>query len=360
MTAIYSEGIDGYDLLKPAGFPDERTLQRLVEKGPDLLPLSGTPRVVVLGREVVLGSGRVDVLAIEPTGRPVLIEVKLRNNTESRRAVVAQILAYAAALHGSSVEEFERSTLAQHLGGRALYDAVGEYAQAEVADPDDFRSNLASALHDGSFRLVLVLDQAPQELVRLVGYLETVTQGLVIDLVTVTAYEFAGKRIVVPQRVEPERPIRTDLPARELASQTGSKAGDHVPGLDAFKSEIDSAPSDQRNTLQKLVGWAERIEREGLAEVSTYFGKRGSVVLLPRLLPERAGLASVYYRPDGKPQVQLWRSVFERRASGSIAAVMDAIDGAEIGQGAMVSRIDQRLLDALYEAYAEAANGAGA
>lgn len=359
MTAIYSEGIHGYDLLKPAGFPDERTLQRLVEKGPDLLPLSGSPRVVVLGREVTLGSGRIDVLAMEPTGRPVLIEVKLRNNAESRRAVVAQLLAYAAALHGSTVEEFERSTLAQHLGGRTLHDAVGELAQAEVADADDFRSNLASALHDGSFRLVLVLDQAPQELVRLVGYLEAVTQGLVIDLVTVTAYEIGDKRVVVPQRVEPERPSRPETPSPQPSANPRSRMGDLVPGLEAFRNEVGSAPLDQRETWHKVLAWAERISTNGLAEISTYFGKRGEIVLLPRLLPERAGLVSIYYWPQGKPQLQLFRSVFDRRAPHSIEAVTTAIDGAEIGKGTMAPRIDQQLLDSLFEAYAESANGKG-
>jgi len=45
----------------------------------------------VVGREVGLpSSGYADVTAFEPDGRPVIIEVKLRNNAESRRAVLAQ------------------------------------------------------------------------------------------------------------------------------------------------------------------------------------------------------------------------------------------------------------------------------
>jgi hypothetical protein len=50
-----------------------------------------------------------------------------------------------------------------------------------------------------------VLDAAPVELVRLVGHLEAVTDKLLIDLVTVSAYDVNGSRILVPQRVEPER-----------------------------------------------------------------------------------------------------------------------------------------------------------
>jgi hypothetical protein len=86
----------------------------------------------------------------------VLIEVKLRNNAESRRAVVAQVLAYAAGLYGASVDVFERDILARHLAGRSLLDLVRETAQAEVVDAEDFRINLHAALQAGSFRLVLV------------------------------------------------------------------------------------------------------------------------------------------------------------------------------------------------------------
>ncbi len=37
-----------------------------------------------------------DVVGIEPSGRSVVIEVKLARHSEARRAVIAQTLAYAA------------------------------------------------------------------------------------------------------------------------------------------------------------------------------------------------------------------------------------------------------------------------
>ena len=49
-----------------------------------------------------------------------MIEVKLHNNPESRRAVVAQVLAYAAAIHGLTATEFEQAVV-KHLGdGRCM------------------------------------------------------------------------------------------------------------------------------------------------------------------------------------------------------------------------------------------------
>lgn len=358
MTAIWSEGSDGWELLRPAGFPDEKTLQELVASAPDLLPLSGSPRVAVLGREVQLGGGYVDVLAIEPDGRPVVIEVKLRNNTESRRAVVAQILAYAAALHGRTAEEFENTVVAKHLAGRSLHDTVRDTAQAEIVGVDEFRHALDRALLDGALRLVLVLDQAPQELVRLVGYLEAVTHGLIIDLVTVTSYDVEGKRIVVPQRVEPAKIERADRPAGDTTpTTTPVNTGTLSAGVDAFRARISSIPSEYRAVADSLAAWGERIMAAGLAEVQTYQGKGDEVVLLPRLLPERAGLVSLYLRSDGRPVLQWWRSVFERRAPQSMDAVA-AAGGGEIGQGSMAATINDELLGALFTAYTEAASTA--
>ena len=86
-------------LLSPTGFPNEGTLHTLVEQASHLLPLAGTPRLIVLGREVQLGSGRADLFAIEPSGCFAIIEIKLASNAEARRAVIAQVLAYAAYNH---------------------------------------------------------------------------------------------------------------------------------------------------------------------------------------------------------------------------------------------------------------------
>jgi hypothetical protein len=354
VTAIYSEGPDGWKLVTPQGFPNERALQELVAQAPDLLPLSGSPRVVVLGREVLIGTGYVDVLAIEATGEPVLIEVKLRNNAESRRAVVAQVLSYAAGLHGMTVDEFEQGVLAKCLAGQSLVDKVREAAQAEAVEPEEFRQTVHETLQSGGFRLVLVLDQAPPDLVALVGYLEAVsTQDLVIDLITVSSYEIAGQRVVVPQRVQPETVAPIEYSRLEAGAGSRAQSPGFTYGIEPFRERALAAPAEYRESLAKMVAWAERVDQAGLAELGTYFGKRGELVLLPRLLPERVGLTSLYCWPDGRPAIQLWRSVFERHAPHSIAAVAEAA-GSDVGRGNMIAGGSDALLEALFEAYQEA------
>lgn len=100
MSGIWTNTGDGWDVGKPQSFRDEATLHRLIHENPHILPLAGSPRLVVLGSEVQLGNGYADILAVEPSGRPAIIEVKLASNSEARRAIVAQVIAYAAFFYG--------------------------------------------------------------------------------------------------------------------------------------------------------------------------------------------------------------------------------------------------------------------
>lgn len=56
-------------MLEPVAYPAEAALHDLVQEAPQMLPLAGSPRLTVLGREVRLGTGSADLLAVESTGR---------------------------------------------------------------------------------------------------------------------------------------------------------------------------------------------------------------------------------------------------------------------------------------------------
>lgn len=200
MTAIWQNNGTGWRLLAPTGFPDEQTLHDLVEETPQLLPLAGDSSLVVVGKEVLLGNGYADLVAIEPSGRLVILKIKLSKNAEARRAVVAQILTYAAHLKGLSPETVEREVLGHHLhnrGYKSLQDAVASNDQEGSFESTSFSEGLTKCLAEGHFRLVLVLDEASQELVTLVGYLESVTEELSIDLITVSAYDVGNSQVLV-------------------------------------------------------------------------------------------------------------------------------------------------------------------
>lgn len=358
MTAIWKAATDGWELLEAAGFPDEATLQRLVAETPALLPLSGSPQLEVVGREVLLGGGYADLLAVETSGRLAVIEVKLARNSEARRAVVAQVLAYAAVLYGLSVERLETEILAQHLATRdyaSLADAARQLEQTASFDEEAFTQALAESLRRGSFRLVLVLDEAPAELIRLAGYLQAITDTLVvIDLITVTSYDVAGTQILVPQRIDPEH---VQQETAEPAERSRAATGTLIAGGEPFLAALQREPADRQPPLRRLHDWAVSLQDQGLARLATYFGKRGEVTLLPRLQPGNAGLVTIW-NWNGTGYLSVWRSVFERRAPESIATVERLIAPVPLGKGNTVTQVSDQLLDALTQAYRSAAQGA--
>jgi hypothetical protein len=118
---------------------------------------------------------------------------------------------------------------------------------------------------------------------------------------------------------------------------------------------LQNAPVAMRPDLMRLAELGRRLESEGLAEVVTYFGKRGEVTLLPLLRPDNAGLVTCWQWTDGHALVTPWRTVFERRAPNSISRVEQAAAPAPLGQGNEISAITDELVEAIYRAYVEAA-----
>jgi hypothetical protein len=354
MSSIWGSDAGGvWRPLTPSQYPAEQVLHDLVEQAPQMLPLAGSPQLTVLGREVQLGAGRADLLAVESSGRLAIIEIKLAGNAEARRAVVAQVLSYAAYLQGLTPERLESDVLGSHLqkrGTASIAAAVEAADQQGALDPPAFTDGLALSLAEGGFRLVFVLDSTPDELVQLVGYLQLLTDRIVVDLVTVSTYEVNGARILVPQRVEPARRFAELSDAEAVARQVNALQ----PGAEAFRLVIADAPDDQQPLLNRLAGWAEGLQRERLVTLATFRGKAGRTTLLPRLLGEDAGLVTVY-ADRGQAYLQFWRTVFERRAPVCLPRV-EAILGSTLKQGNTAREVTDELLAVLTDAYREATN----
>ena len=349
LPGIWTQDDAGWKLSRPEGFPDEATLHGLIEETPEMLPLSGAPSLLILGREVSLGSGSADLVGVETSGRPVIIEVKLAQNNEARRAVVAQILAYAANLHGTTREQLEDrfGESLKKRGHESLVEAVRS-AQEDAFDADEFTAALDEHLSEGRFRLVFVFDSVPAELRTLVAYLDHVTDKLVIDLVAVNSFDVGGTSVVLPQRVKPEHPDVTVEKARRKESGTV-----YHEGSERFEASISEAAPEHREALERLLRWARELEQRGLARLLTSEGMEGRrFVLRPLLRDDKAGLVSLYN--EGGARVQFSRSVFERRAPDSIDRI-ESLSGMRLVQGNWTQNFSEDLLQALTEAYAEAA-----
>ena len=359
MSAIWQRESDEWRPLLPSSFANEEALHDLVEEAPHLLPLSGDPTLVVVGREVALGSGYADLVAVDADGRLAVIEIKLRRNAEARRAVVAQVLMYAAFLKGVNARVLERDVLGSHLARRpfaSLADAAREADQAGEFDPREFASALDDCLATGAFRLVLVLDEAPAELVQLVGYLESISAGVILDLITVSTYDVGDEQILVPQRVDPEH--APELPiVRAAGSSAGpARAGRPKPidGSELFAQAVDRTEGTTQQALLRLLDWAQDLERRQLATLKSVLGDERQILLV--WLPgEKAGLVSVWN--DGGASISLWRSVFARHAWEQIEPI-EALTGRAMGQGNTIAEPTDDLLGLLTAAYESASANA--
>jgi len=350
VTAIWGTDPNGHGVpLAPTTYLAEAELHQLVRDAPQMLPLAGMPQLTVLGCEVRLGSGYADLLAVESTGRLVVIEVKLSTNAESRRAVVAQVLSYAGYLQGLDLGRLESQILRGNLGAvSSVLGAVQADARQDVVDPAAFHDGISRSLADGGFRLVIVLDSAPDELIQVVGYLQMVTDKIDIGLVTVAAYQVDGSRVLVPQRIEPPRRTREMSDAAVNARQVGTQ----TDGSRDFRGAIEQGPPGFRDDLARLTDWAESLETEGLARLATRSGASGVTTLKPLL--HSGGVALVNITCDVKSSyMQLFRSVFERRAPQAIP-VIEAALGTKITHGSSTRVFPEELLTALTDAYRHA------
>lgn len=302
-------GTDNWEELSPNGFAGEKDLQQLVFRSVGMLPLSGTPTVITLAREVEVPvtKGKIDVLAVDTDGTIVIIEVKLKQNQEARKAVVAQALSYAASLRGLPYDDLQsRLTLA----GMSYNSVVEAVADAAPIDEETFKKQVAESLIDGRFRVVLVLDQAPLELVRLVGYLESVSSGLLtIDLLTVATYQVGERRVAIPQRLDPRHEqFAAAVPAP--ASPPSQVITEDGSGL--FQSALYEAPETYQAQFLAMLEWANQLQALGLALLVS---RRGPwrTVLTARIKGEDRGLMSLW-NDHGQPYLWLHGTVIEKRA----------------------------------------------
>ena len=304
MADLWHNDGTSWRLLPAQPYANEATLHDLVEQAPHVLPLSGQPRVTVVGREVQLGSGYADLLGVEPDGRLVILEIKLARNSEARRAVVAQVLAYAAYLAGLTVDVVEQQLLARHLSQRG-YGSLHEAASPELA-AGQFNANMAQNLAEGRFRIVLVLDQVPDELTSIVAYLESLTDRVTLDLIEIESYQVGGSQILVPKLIVAERRWATEptvsAPARKPPESQG---------LAVFAASIEAAADDLKPDLERLLGWAEDLESRGLARPISVEGS-GRTVVRVSLPDENVGMVTLYNERGAYLCPQ--RTVLARRA----------------------------------------------
>ena len=358
MTGIWTNRGNGWKLDVPQAFKDEASLHRLIQENPNLLPLAGSPRLMVLGSEVQLGMAMPTFWRSSPPAGPRSLNSSWQATERRAGKIVSQVLAYAASLQGFSVEGLERGPLRlklMHAGHGSILEAVQAQDQEGAVDAETFTDSLQDFLDQGNFRLVLVLDEVSADLERIVAYLDRITiHALTVDLISLNVYEVNGAQVALPQRVSP------GLSATRPSTTTGrgkfpGSGGELTDGADVFRDSIADIAGESRVTFDTLIEWAEQLSSLPNVRLFTFTGKDGKrFTLLPRIMPDNAGLVTIW-NDEQRPSISVWRSVFERLAPGSVSSVERAIAPTKFGQGNSVQNFTSEVLEALRAAYEEAA-----
>lgn len=152
-------------------YTNEAALQQLLAESPGLLHGISPDQSMVAAELFISGTGYLDLAVVELDGSLTLVECKLHSNSEIRREIVGQILAYASALTAWSAQELEESWLTT-TGRDLVVDAAALATVREIEfDTKAFRQVIDRNLAEGRFRLILAVDQVTPELRRIVEFL---------------------------------------------------------------------------------------------------------------------------------------------------------------------------------------------
>ena len=163
----------GLEPLMEKQFDEERHLQELLAKHPELL--EGTqirpddPRrwILITREQDIADRWSLDHLVIDQDATPTLVEVKLGSNPDARRKVVGQMLDYAAHAHTLDVAALRRAFENQSNAEDLLNNLIGD----KYDDDRTFWEQVARNLKEKRLRLLFVADAIPDELARIVEFL---------------------------------------------------------------------------------------------------------------------------------------------------------------------------------------------
>ncbi len=198
--------------MEQAPYDSERLLQELLANHPDILAgeqiNSKNPRRwLLVTREMsvpdeVDGTGRwsLDHLFLDQEGIPTLVEVKRSSDTRIRREVVGQMLDYAANAVAYWPVEQIRAVFESRCESEGLIPAKElSNLLSEDHDPNAFWQQVKTNLQAGRIRLVFVADEIPNELRRIVEFLNKHLDPVEVLAVEIKQFIGGGMKTLVPR-----------------------------------------------------------------------------------------------------------------------------------------------------------------
>lgn len=206
--------------LAETGYSLESHLQDLLERFPALLTGDGTmpARYLLVAREMPIRDGHgatdrwnIDHLFVDQNAIPTFIECKRSSDPRLRREVVAQMLDYVANgiaywSPGELRAKFERTCAERGLSADAVladHIAADGSEQDSARLADDFWNSAERNLRDRKVRLLFVADRIPNELKRLVEFLNEEMPRIEVLAMNIRQFRIDGdsRSVLVPELI---------------------------------------------------------------------------------------------------------------------------------------------------------------
>lgn len=231
--------------LKETLYDSEDNLQELIEKNPILLAGSQiNPEIprkwILISREMGVPDHEngtacwyLDHLFIDQDGIPTLVEVKRSTDTRIRREVVGQMLDYAA----NASAYWTISDIQSSFDGD-LKSAFGEEVQEEL-----YWENVSSNLKLGKLRLIFAADTIPENLRRIIEFLNNQMQNSEVLGLEIKQYMSQNKQqIFVPKII-----------GRTLQAVETKKAPAKSWDYDSFLQDVQRVGNDETRALTERI-----------------------------------------------------------------------------------------------------------
>ncbi len=202
---IYTRGAQGELVsLTEERFQTEDALQELLAEHPELLDgeqmRPGDPRRwILITREQGIADTphasprwSLDHLILDQDAVPTLVEVKRGANSEIRRQVVGQMLDYATNASRTWTADELRKTFEEAISERGgdPGEELARLLDADEPDADSYWDDVATNLAAKRLRLLFVADAIPDELARIVEFLNEQMPN--IEVLAVEIKQFRG------------------------------------------------------------------------------------------------------------------------------------------------------------------------
>ena len=354
----------------------ETDLQRLVARDPRIARLGAVTNLAVLGEDLVLGNIAPDILAVEPSGRPVIIEIRIAREGRSNLWTVARALWLASGLARSSVEQIDAELTRQARSGTGSHpgksveeicsaafrntgtkDNYTQRVAGELSPPggtndrtEPYAKRLARRLARGEARIVLVLNEATDEIEQVAGYLAQIGHPtLMVDVVIVKAYQIGNQTLIETRRV-----AGTELLERTPDPVTSLPDSQVSPGNEAFLAQLEHLPSSFAKRTGRVAQWmteqAAGNDKLTIASTTTPESNEASLALRIKTRSEPLIELASYAKT---PRVHVRRNVLEDCAPKALRAIEEWIAPHRVDAVTRLPDTDE-VMALLSEAIAEA------